>query len=213
MKYVLTACLTAALSVLAFADDVKLTSGRTLVGIAHESPSRVEVETRYGDIGVPREEVESITPGKTAVHDYKERLEALGGCPTAADLFALAQWAQEQGLIRYVGSLLNRTIELDPDHAEARALLGYVRFGGQWMFRREREAILAARESERKAIARRTVPVRRTTPPVEETPYRLGIPLTPPPREARTSGYDGFSIWSGVNPVDARAIMGVPILP
>jgi hypothetical protein len=183
MKYILIAYLTAAFCVVAVADEVKLTNGRTIVGISrHEEPNRVVVESRFGELRFPADEVQSIEPGRTDLHEFKERLDALnGGCPSAADVFTLAQWAQERGLVRYVNGLLTQTIELDPDHAEARQLLGYVKFDGAWLLKSQKDSIVAFRDSEHRTVAakRKTVPVRRTTRPVEETPYSFGLPLQP----------------------------------
>jgi hypothetical protein len=180
MKYILIAYLTAAFCVLAVADEVRLTNGRTLVGIAREEePDRVVVETRYGDLRFPRSEVQSIEQGRTDLHEYRERFDAVNSCPSAADLIELAKWAQERGLIRYVNGLLTQAIEIDDENAEARAMLGFVKFEGQWMFPRERQAVLAARETERRALSPRTVPVRKTRSKPEETPYSLGLPLLP----------------------------------
>jgi len=184
MKYLATALLTLGLSSAALADDVLLTNGRTLVGIAHNEPNRVLVETRLGDIGIPHSDVKEIVPGKTSMHEYQERLAALGPKPSAADVFALALWAQDQGLVRYVNPLLQRTIELDPNHAEARSLLDYVRYEGRWIRSRERSAVMAVEEQHQAAARKRpaTVPIRRTTAQVERTPYWLGLPPYPPPR-------------------------------
>ena len=149
MKYILIAYLTAACCVVAVADEVKLTNGRTLVGIArHEEPNRVVVETRFGDLRFSEKEVQAIVPGRSDIHEYKEKVDALGGCPSAAELFELAQWAQERGLVRYVNGLLTQAIAMDPDHAEARNLLGYVRYDGNWMFASERDVLMRARAEE-----------------------------------------------------------------
>jgi len=183
MKYILIAYLTAAFCVVATADEVRLTNGRTIVGIArHEEPNRVVVESRFGDLRFPADEVQAIEPGRTDIHDYKERLDALNsGCPTAADVFTLAQWARERGLVRYVNPLLAQTIELDPDHAEARQLLGYVQFECNWIPKSQKDSIVASRQAEHRTVAakERTVPVRRTTSKPEETPYSLGLPMLP----------------------------------
>jgi hypothetical protein len=217
MKYILIAYLTAAFCVVATADEVKLNNGRTLVGIArHEEPNRVVVETRFGDLRFPADQVQAIEPGRTDLHEYKERFDAIqGGCPSAADVFTLAQWAQEKGLVRYVNPLLTQTIELDPDHAEARHLLGYVKYEGNWMFPGERDAIVKSRAAEHRTMVEKTKtrPVRRTTAPVEETPYSLGLPQVPnrsytdvyPPRSPYNSGngsYGGGYVMSigGVTP-------------
>lgn len=196
MKVLSTALLIAGLSSAAWADDVLLTNGRTLTGIAREEGGRVVVETRLGDIGVPRSEVQSIKPGRTPIHEYQERAERLNGCSNASEAFDLAMWAQDQGLVRYVNPLLQRTLEADPNHAEARKLLGFVQWKGHWIRSSERDAIMAVQEQHRAATARKpaTVPVRRTTPNVERTPYQLGIPPSAPPRGSQR--YDGgYGLW------------------
>lgn len=217
MKYILTAYLTAALSVLAVADEVKLTNGRTLVGIVNETPSRVMVETRFGDITVPRQDVQSITPGRTPVHEHKERVEALGDSPSADELFALAQWTQQQGLIRYTGPLLNRAVAVDPDHRQARRLLGYVHHGGQWMTQTDRDAIVAAEERIKELAARKEPePVRRRMPPPEETPYSLGLPMQPNRSmtevyPARRGGYSNGGVTMSVGGVNTDGSIQVPV--
>jgi len=205
MKYALTAVLTACLSGLAAADEVQLKNGRTLVGIAHEESTRVVVETRLGDIGVPRDEVRAIVPGRTAIHEYQERLAAIDACPWATEVFDLALWARDQRLIRYVHQLLQRTIELDPDHAEARKLLGDVREGDCWIPASERETMRSIRaRSQHRAAAR----VRRTTPAAEPVSYSLGIPPGPPRRGSSTWG-GGYSLWQGV--VSTRNLPNIPL--
>jgi len=93
-------------------------------------------------------------------------------------------WAQDQGLLRYVNPLLQRTIELDPNHAEARKLLDEAAYEGRWIRSRERSAVMEVQE--RHETARKpkpaTVPIRRTTAQIERTPYWLGLPPYPPPR-------------------------------
>jgi len=77
MKSLATALLAVGLSSAAFADEVFLTNGRSLVGIVHNEPNRVLIETRLGDIGIPHSEVREVVPGKTPIHEYRERLGAL----------------------------------------------------------------------------------------------------------------------------------------
>ena len=60
MKYVATALLAVGLSSAALADEVFLTNCRSLVGIVHNEPNRVLVETRLGDIGIPHAEVKEV---------------------------------------------------------------------------------------------------------------------------------------------------------
>jgi hypothetical protein len=192
MKTIWIACLTACASV-ALADEVKLTSGRTLVGIAHDEGDRWMVETRLGDIRVPKSEVQSMTPGRTSVHEYQERLDELTACPTADEIFELARWARDEGLIRYVNALLTRTIELHPDHREARSLLGFVYHEGQWMMATARDTLVEVQESIRRRAAERPPETARRPPPPEEAPYYLGIRLSRPPRsQAYGATYRGY---------------------
>lgn len=179
MKYIWIAYLVAMGSVVALADEVQLTSGRTLVGIAHEESDRWMVETRHGDIRVPKSEVRSVTPGRTAVHEYQERVQGLdSGCPTADQVVEFARWAQSAGLIRYVNPLLNRAIEIDPDHREARHLLGFVQHDGKWMGAAARDVLVEVQaNAQRRAQKPRPEPTRKRS--VEETPYSLGLPLLP----------------------------------
>jgi hypothetical protein len=192
MKYFWFACLTACASI-AGADEVTLKNGRTLVGISHDEGDRWMVETRLGDIRVPKSEVASVSEGKTTLHVYKERLEALGGCPTADTLFEFAMWAQDEGLIRYVNPLLTRTIEIDPDHREARALLGFVYHDGKWITESQRNTLVEVQENIRRRAAQRPPESARRAPPPEEAPYYMGIRLRRPPRSrtmySPTPGY------------------------
>ena len=155
MKSAATALITLMLSGLALADEVTLTSGRTLVGIAHDEGERWMVETRLGDIRVRKSEVASVAKGRTTLHEYKERLDALTGCPTADEMFELALWAQDEGLIRYVNPVLTRTIEIDPDHRQARSLLGFVYYEGQWMTTTARNTMVEVQESIRRRAAQK----------------------------------------------------------
>lgn len=211
MKYLWIAYLTACASVVALADEVQLTSGRTLVGIAHEESDRWMVETRHGDLRVPKSEVRAVVPGTTPMHEYQERLKALDtGCPTADQMVEFALWAQDQGLIRYVNPLLNRAIEIDPDHRQARQLLGYVQHQGKWMGAAARDALL---QEQARLERRRSMPPPQTVrrrPEPEPTPYHLGIPPSRPPRGSQNQGYGGFSIWGGVNPVSPSNLLGIP---
>ena len=101
-------------------------------------------------------------------------------------------------------------------------MLGYVKFEGSWMYPRERQAVLAARDKERRALSPRTVPVRRSRSKPEETPYSLGLPLQPsrsatdvyPPRSNNYGGGGGGYVMSigGVTP-GGDVVIPYPIRP
>ncbi len=183
------------LSAAAAADEVKLTQGRSLVGIARREEGRVVVETRHGTITVPAADVASVTPGRTALHEYRERLTALGSSPDAAKVYALSMWAREQGLIRYVATLQQWTIALDPDHRDARADLDYIQYQGRWVPRQDRNAYEAGRRTQvqKQEQTRPTTKakVRPSRPQPEMSPgYQyLGIPPSLPPRGSQVHDY------------------------
>jgi hypothetical protein len=193
MKYLWIGTLLLCWAVVALADEVQLNNGRTLSGIAHDEGDRWMVETRLGDLRVPKSDVASVAQGRTTLHEYKQRLDALAGCPTADEMFELATWAQDEGLIRYVNPLLTRTIEIDPDHRQARSLLGFVFHEGKWITESQRNTLVEVQENLRRRAAPRPPETARRAPPPEEAPYYMGIRLSRPPRSRTAySPYTGY---------------------
>jgi hypothetical protein len=190
-----TALILVALSGAALADEVRLAQGRSLVGIARSEDGRVVVETRHGTVTVPASDVTSVVPGRTALHEYRERLAALGPSPDAAQVYALSIWAREQGLLRYVATLLQWTIALNPDHREARTQLDYVQYQGRWVPRQDRDAYEAGRrtqvQKQQQPRPTTTTRVRPTRPQPEVSPgyVYLGIPPSLPPRGSQVRDY------------------------
>jgi hypothetical protein len=121
----------------AFADEVVLRNGHKVVGIQTEENDRIVVETGYGKVTYPRDQVVSVTKGETPMHAWPVRYAEVEKSTNAADFTKLAAWAKENGMPRYVGSLMKRALELDPDNADARAELGYVRHQGRWLTQEE----------------------------------------------------------------------------
>lgn len=178
----------------ALADEVHLTSGRVIVGIARREPGSVVVETGLGTLTYPADKVSSIVPGKTTLHEYRERLAALGSSPKANDVFALSEWARQQGLIRYVNQLLRWTLALDPNHQQARQQLDYVFFEGRWIPWHERQHLLMTQaEQVGPGGNLRLRPARIPRHPLPEMSsgyVYLGIPPGPPRRGTQNHGYD-----------------------
>lgn len=58
---------------------------------------------------------------------------------TVAGQLALAAWCKEEGLAPQMRAHLSRVLELDANQPDARRELGYIRAGGQWVSREERE--------------------------------------------------------------------------
>lgn len=121
----------------AVADEVVLRNGHRVVGIQTEERDRIVVETGYGTVSYPRDEVVSVTKGETPMHAWPVRYAEVEKSKNASDFVKLATWARENRMPRYVGDLMRRAIELEPDNAEARNALGYVRHNGKWVLRSE----------------------------------------------------------------------------
>jgi hypothetical protein len=99
--------------------------------------------------------------------EYRRRAERAGR--DASAWWTLAQWAQAHGLPGSAGDAARRVVELSPDHAGARALLGeekvgavwldkdaamrakgYVEYRGEWLKKDEAAALEQARRDERR---------------------------------------------------------------
>ncbi len=117
----------------ALADEVLLRNGHKVTGIEREEKDRIVVETGYGTVAFPRDQVVSVTKGDTPMHAWPARFAEIEKSKNAEDFTKLAAWARESGMPRYVGGLMKRALELDPDNAEARAALGFVRHNGRWV--------------------------------------------------------------------------------
>lgn len=120
------------------ADEIILTSGGKLTGIAREEGGNVVVETGYGTVTLSKDMVVSIDKTKKSkLQEFKELVATAKGLATAQQLYDLARWAKENGLPKYHRDYLQKTIEQDPDHEFARRELGYQLYNGKWMTSQE----------------------------------------------------------------------------
>lgn len=127
----------------AAADVVYRTNGGRIVGTIVEAPSDttvVTVKSRFGTFKIPRSEIERIEYGNTVAENYTEAAKKFGS--TAGEQLKLALWCQDNGYRKEYQRHLEKVIELDPDHAEARRRLGFQRENGKWV---TRDAALAAK--------------------------------------------------------------------
>ncbi len=121
------------------ADIFTLRSGGKVVGelVPSEQSSRsYTIETGQGIlITLDREVVAKHERTRPAIEEY-ERIK-----PTYPDTvegqLALANWCREQNLYTQRREHLQRIIELNPEHKEARSILGYIRTQEGWMTRDE----------------------------------------------------------------------------
>ena len=210
MKYPIAIALAICLSPLAWADEVKLKNGGVLKGLAREECGRVVVETELGTVTLLANEVSSLVQDSASQQEYQERLASIGKDPQAPAIFALALWAKEHQLSPYVNNLLYWTLALDPDHAQARKLLNYVRYEGRWIPAQEREELLKTRTQAQQSAGysqrRPVTAAKRSRPAPEISPgyVYFGIPPSIPPRGSENHGggsYGSDSMFSYPYPV------------
>lgn len=134
MKNAALVAVMAALGVsLAVADEVHLANGRKIVGIASREDQKILVEVGAGTITFDAKDVSSIDPGRTALHEYAEKWNAVKDSRKASDLWDLALWARSNSLYRHVTPLALKVVDLDADHMAARAELRHEKIGGKWL--------------------------------------------------------------------------------
>jgi len=141
----------------ASADVFHLQNGGEIEGqLRGETDTHYQVRTFVGEIEIEKADVTKYAPGPSIFDDYDRHLALLSN--TADDLVELANWCGENGLSKERRAHLDQALRLDPDHAEARAALGYTRVGNLWIesqkvletqTQREHAAAQAQREAER----------------------------------------------------------------
>ena len=126
------------------ADEILLTNGSTLHGIIRTDtriPGKVVIEVASGTVVLSESDVSSIKEGPSPLHEYQERLEAITDSSSGGDYWSLAVWARGEKLTRYLRPLAMKVIEMDPEHAEARAQLRHEKIKGEWLtYEQAREA-------------------------------------------------------------------------
>jgi hypothetical protein len=121
---------------IANASTVVLKNGGRIAGeiTAREDqePKSITVRTAAGStITVAADQIREILDPKNALPQYEELLPRM---PASADgNWKMAKWCAERSLTLEQRHHLRKVIELEPDHAEARAALGYKKDAkGQW---------------------------------------------------------------------------------
>ncbi len=84
-----------------------------------------------GEVTLDKSQIKQIIPQSAAELEY-EKIR-----PTYADTvdgqWKLAEWCRDNSLTKQRQTHLERVIALDPDHKQARALLGYSQIDGRWI--------------------------------------------------------------------------------
>jgi hypothetical protein len=113
-------------------DRVTLKDGRTFEGTARQADDKILVEMTYGTVSFPLSEVEKIERMPTASDQLEVMLSKIDRTDANA-LYQVGAWARENELPKKSGELLREALSLNPDHAGARKLLGYVKADGKWL--------------------------------------------------------------------------------
>ncbi|KPJ55986.1 MAG: hypothetical protein AMS16_03180 [Planctomycetes bacterium DG_58] len=128
----LTALVGMFLGAAAVADVVHLTDGGKLEGKVIDAGDVVKVVTRMGTVTLPKDRVAKIEKKKTSAELYKEKVAAVAD-NDAESHYKLAMWCKQNRLTKEKLAELKKVIEIDPDHAKARAALKYVKIDGKWV--------------------------------------------------------------------------------
>lgn len=136
------------------ADQVYLEGGRVLEGEATVEGDKVELLLESGRISLPRSEVLRIDKSTSPLAEARAREAALGPSDVPG-MLRLADFCRDHQLLNKERALLERVVSIEPDHADARRRLGYVREGKLWVDRDElaRRAELARTKDRQERIA------------------------------------------------------------
>jgi len=120
----------------ASADQVHLVGGAQLDGKATRHGDKVVVEMESGQITLTADGVERIEHTQSSVQRYEELLGKLKPGDVAARL-GLADYCRDHDMHAREQELLRQVLELEPNQAQARARLGYVKTDAGWITRAE----------------------------------------------------------------------------
>lgn len=114
------------------ADTVVLVDGRQVQGRTREEGDELVVQQKFGEVRFPRAQVVRVVK-EDDVYAQLERKQKELADGTADERYSLGVWCREKGLDGEARVAFTSVLRLDPDHAGARAALGYVREDGRWL--------------------------------------------------------------------------------
>lgn len=124
------------------ADEVHLTNGRVVKGKVLSEGSQVVVELPTGGtVSLPGSQVARIEKGSSPREELARREAELAKAGTAESAgvaeanayYRLATWCEDERLHDDAKRLLWTTLELDPNHKQAREKLGFRKMGALWL--------------------------------------------------------------------------------
>jgi hypothetical protein len=123
------------------ADKVHLQGGTVLEGKATQAGEKVLVEVESGTLSLDARSVVRIDRAPSAFETFQQRRAGLRKGDIAARI-ELADYCRAHELPARERELLREVIEIDPDHVQARARLGFVRTERGWLTHDEHMAAL-----------------------------------------------------------------------
>lgn len=119
------------------ADVVRLQRGGELRGELLEAESAAtSIRTLSGArVIVDSEQIDFVQRRSLLVEEYVTRSRQIG--ETIEEHWNLAEWCRMNQLLDERREQLERILDLNPDHADARRILGYVEHQGRWMTRED----------------------------------------------------------------------------
>lgn len=118
------------------ADKVHLVDGAVIEGKATRQGDKVVIELESGQVTLAADDVAKIESGSSPVQRL-EQLEAEQRGRGVAGLLVLADYCRDHGMRARERTLLESVLEQQPDHADARARLGFVKSDAGWITRDE----------------------------------------------------------------------------
>lgn len=118
-----------------FADEkVEIKGGGAVVGKANSSEKLVEINIAPGiRVALDSSKTDITKEERAEEAEYLTRLEKLN--ESAESHWEMYQWCKQNSLTAYAYQHAWRVIELDPDHAQARGALDFLRDGKGWILR------------------------------------------------------------------------------
>jgi hypothetical protein len=126
-----------ALCATSYGDVLHLKTGGTVEGeIVEEAADKILIRTKFGVQQIARADIERVEKKETPEQEFERRkTEAAGNADALMEVYL---WAKTNKMNRQATAVLREIIEVDPDNANARKLLGYVQHDGKWVTEKEK---------------------------------------------------------------------------
>lgn len=121
-------------------DEVKMKDGKEYknLKLIRETPTQYVFEDLDGKkVTLSKDSIEKYEKKPTIRDELKDRVKKAGA--DAKALLEIAVWAKAQGLQRDTKDVYEAALKADPENAEARAALGFVKHDGEWMLKKDLE--------------------------------------------------------------------------